>query len=206
MHHSNSNRHALLGMSFPQCSCAFCHKICTGLFSHSFCYTSHGLATCTAFSFSTLLNLLSCASPFTEHAGSFCWCIFCGFVRCTTLFHSGHSLHLCSFSPHLKHSTSTTPTFLIILFSTLHCITLLFNTSNLFWGIVTPFSVSFCFLQFWARCLNPLQLKHNFPLLSSSSSLSLVRECFSLSKLLISTLYCCKDIVLRLCRGYRFNN
>ena len=100
----------------------------------------------------------------------------------------------------VKHSTATSFCLLIILSSTSHCITLLLNISNLFWGIVFLFFF-FSFLQFWARCLNSLQLLHNFPLLSSSSSFSLARVCFSLSKLLINELYCCKDIVLHLCKG-----
>ena len=95
---------------------------------------------------------------------------------------------------------------LIIFSSTPHCITLLPNALNLFWGITVSFSLSLLFLQLQARCPNPLQLKHNFSLFPSSSSLSLVREHFSLSKLLISELYCCKDMVLCLCKEYRFND
>ena len=109
-------------------------------------------------------------------------------------FHDRHYLHLCPSSLHLKHFTTTILIFLIVLSSTLHCITLLLKILNLFWDIIAPFPVSFCFLQFRARCLNPLHPKHNFPLLLSSSSLSLARECFSLSKLLMIELYCCRDI------------
>ena len=196
IYHSNSNKHTSLGIPFLQCSCAFHCKMCTKLLLHSFCCAFHGLAICTIFSSSILLNLLSCAFLFTGHASFFCWCAFCGFATCATLFHNGHSLHLYPFSPYLKHSTFTTPTLLIILSSTPHCITLLFNTSNLFWDIVIPFSASFYFLQFQTRCPNPLQPKHNFPLLPSSSFLSLVRECFSLSKLLMIELYCSKDMVV----------
>ena len=68
--------------------------------------------------------------------------------------------------------------------------TLLLNTSNLFWEITFPFSSFPLFLQFQTRCLNFLQLKHNFPFLPSSSSLNLEREHFYLSKLLINELYC----------------
>ena len=145
---------------------------------------------CAAFLSSTLLNLLSC--------------IFCGFATHTAfsfLTHNGHFLHLCPFSPHLKHSTSTTPTFLIVFSFSPHCITLLHNTSNLFWGTTVPFSSFLLFLQFRARCPNPLQHLHSFPLLPSSSSLSLARVRFSLSILLINELYCCKDMVLYLCKG-----
>ena len=208
VHYPSSNRHASSGTPFLQYSSALFLNSFTELLLHS-CCTSHGLAMHASSSSSTFLNFLSCASPFTGHTGFFYWCTFYGLAACTTLFfltRNGHSLHLCPFSPHLKYSTSTTPTLLIIFSSTPHCITLLFNTSNLFWDIVTPFSASFYFLQFWARYLNPFQPKHNFSLLSLSSSLSLVREHFSLSKLLISALYCCKDIVLCLCKGYRFND
>ena len=122
------------------------------------------------------------------------------------IFYSGHSLYLCPFSPHLKHSTTTTSCLLIILSSTPHYITLLLNTSNLFWETMVPFSPSSLFLQLQTRCLNLLQHQYNFPFLPSSSSLSLVREHLSLSKLLISELYYCKDIVLHLCKRYRFNS
>ena len=134
-----------------------------------------------------------------------CCCTFCNIISYATfplsialfLFsYNRHSLHLCSFFPHLKHSTPTTSCLLIVFSSTPHCITLLLNISNLFWGMTLPFSFLSLFLQFWARCPNFLQLKHNFSLLSSSSSLSLVRECFCLSMLLRIELYCSKDIVL----------
>ena len=160
-------------MSSPQCSCAFCHRMCAGLL-HSFCCTFCGMATCTAPS--TTCNFFS---PFQR----------------------GYSLHLCPFSPHLKHSTSTVSYFLIILSFTSHCITLLDNTSNLFWGMVPLFSLPFPFLQFQARCPNPLQFQHSCSFLPSNFALNEVRACFCLSKLLISELYCCKDMVLRLCKG-----
>ena len=103
--------------------------------------------------------------------------------------------------PYLKHSTFTVFCFLIILSFTLHCITLLDNTSNLFWGVVPLFSFLSLFLQFWARCLNPLQLQHSRSFFSSNFALNEVRACFCLSKLLINELYCCKDMVLHLCKG-----
>ena len=111
-------------------------------------------------------------------------------------FHSGHSLQLCPLSPHLKHSTTIVSCLLIILSSTPHYITLLFNTLNLFWETMVPFFFSFLLLQLQARCLNPLQFLHNFSFLPSSSSLSLMREHFSLSRLLINELYWVRDIML----------
>ena len=52
-----------------------------------------------------------------ERTGLFSCCAFCGLTTCATLS------------------------------STLHCITLLLNTSNLFWGMTVLFSLSFLFLQ-----------------------------------------------------------
>ena len=210
MHYPNSSRSAFSGTSLPQCSSAFFLNSAIKLLFHIPCCASRGLAMHTTSSSSTFLSSFpfSCAFSFTGHTGLSC-CAFCGLVTHATFFfflHNGHSLHLCPFSPYLKYSTSAISTFLIILPSTLHYITLLLNISNLFWETIVLFFSSFLFLQFWARCLNPLQLKHNFSLFSSNSSLSLTRECFSLSKLLISELYYCKDIVLRLCKGYGFNN
>ena len=78
-------------MSSPQCSCTFYCKICTRLLLYPFCCVSCGLATCTAFSSLCLL--------------------FFSFLR-------EHSLY---FSPYLKHSTTTSSCFLIILsYPTLH--------------------------------------------------------------------------------------
>ena len=116
-------------------------------------------------------------------------------------FQRGHSLYLCSFSPHLKHSTFTISCFLIILSFTSHCITLLDNTSNLFWGAVPLFSSSFLFLQFQTRYLNPLQFQHSRSFFPFNFALNKTRACFCLSKLLINKLYCCKDMVLRLYKG-----
>ena len=82
-----------------------------------------------------------------------------------------YSLHLCPSSPHLKHSTTAISCLLIVLSSTLHCITLLFSTSNLFWGMAILFSPSFLFLQLQARCLNPLQFQHSLFLFPSNFAL-----------------------------------
>ena len=139
----------------------------------------------------------------------FCYA-FCGIATCATSstthnffspFQREHSLHLCPFSLYLKHSTFTIFYFLIILSFTSHCITLLDNTSNLFWGAVPLFSFLSLFLQFWARCPNPLQPQHSHSFFSSNFALNEVRACFCLSKLLINELYCCKDMVLCLCKG-----
>ena len=161
-------------MLSPQCSCAFYHRICARLLFYSFCYAFCGMATC--------------AAPSTTRN------FFSSFQR-------GHSLHLCPFFLHLKHSTFTVSCFLIILSFMSHCITLLDNTSNLFWGAVPLFSFPSLFLQFQARCLNPLQLQHSRSFFPSNFALNEVRACFCLSKLLISKLYCCKDMVLCLCKG-----
>ena len=148
--------------------------MCTGLLLHSFCCAFCSMATHTTSS--TTHNFFS---PFQR----------------------GHSLYLCPFSPHLKYSTFTISCFFIILSFTSHCITLLDNTSNLFWRAVPLFSFSFLFLQFQARCLNPLQLQHSHSFFSSNFALNEVRVCFCLSKLLINELYYCKDMVLYLCKG-----
>ena len=106
---------------------------------------------------------------------------------------------MCPFSPHLKHSTLLTSFCLLISFSsTPHCITLLDNISNLFLDLITPFSASFLFLQFQARCPNPLQSQHTLFFFSSNFSLNKARACFSLSKSLMRELYCYRDIILRL--------
>jgi len=161
-------------MPSPQCSCAFCRRTCTRLLLHSFCYAFCGMATCAISS--TTHNFFS---PFQR----------------------GHSLHLCPFSPYLKHSTFTVSCFFIILSFISHCITLLDNTSNLFWGAVSLFSFPSLFLQFQARCLNPLQLQHSRSFFSSNFALNAVRTHFCLSKSLINELYCCKDMVLHLYKG-----
>jgi len=108
---------------------------------------------------------------------------------------------LCPFSLHLKHSTSTAFYFLIILSFISYCITLLVNTSNLFGGAVSLSSFPSLFLQFRARCPNPLQFQHSYSFFPSNFALNLARVCFCLSKLLINKLYYCKDIVLHLCKG-----
>ena len=129
----------------------------------------------------------------------FSWCTFLS-SGCTTLFtflfYRGHSLHLCPSSPHLKHLTATVLMLLITLSSTPYCITRLFKTSNLFWGISAPFSSSLLFLQFQARCPNLLQLLQSFSFLPSNSTLSLARARFSLSRLLNKVLYYSWDIII----------
>ena len=139
MHHPNSSRYTFSGTLLPQCFFALLLNSATELLYS--CCASYGLATHATPPSFVLLILLSYAFPFTECVGlSFCY-TFCGFTIHITLFfsHNRHSLHLCPFFPHLKHLTSATPTFLIIFSSTPHCITLLFNALNLFWGIVVPF-------------------------------------------------------------------
>ena len=66
----------------------------------------------------------------------------------------------CPTPQHLKYLTFSIISFLLILTSslTLHFITLLNNTLNLFLGISFPFSFSFLFLQLQTRCLNFSQL------------------------------------------------
>ena len=211
MYYPNSSRCASSGTPLLQCSSALFLNSSTELLLYPPYCASCSLVTHATSLLSALLNLLSfsCTFSFIGHTSFFSCYTFCGLITCTAFFfliHNEHSLHLCPFSSHLKYSTSTIPTFLIVLPSTLHYIILLLNTSNLFWEMFILFSPSLLFLQLQARYLNPLQLKHNFPLLPSSFSLSLVREYFSLSRLLISKLYCCKDMVLRLCKDYRFND
>ena len=121
-------------------------------------------------------------------------------------FQREHSLHLCPFFPHLKHSTSTISCFLIVLSFTSHYITLLDNTSNLFWGVVFLFSSSSLFLQFRARCPNFLHPQHILPSLPSISALSLARTHRWLSILLIRELYCSRDMVLHLQRSQSRND
>ena len=69
------------------------------------------------------------------------------------------------------------------------------------WRVVPLFSFPSLFLQFQARCPNPLQFQHSCSFFSSNFALNEVRACFCLSKLLINELYCCKDMVLCLCKG-----
>ena len=151
VYHPNSNRHASSRMPSPQCSCTFHHRTCTRLLLHSFCYTFCGMAICATSS--TTCNFFF---PFQRE----------------------HSLHLYPFSPYLKHSTFTVSCFFIILSFISHCITLLDNTSNLFWGAVLFFSFPSLFLQFQARCPNPLQLQHSCSFFSSNFALNMVRICF----------------------------
>ena len=174
IYHPSSNRYALSGTPSPQYSCTFHHRMCAGLLFYSFCCAFCGMATYTASS--AIRNFFS-------------------------FFQREHSLHLCPFSLHLKHSTSTASCFLIILSFTSHCITLLVNTSNLFWGAVPLFFSSFLFLQFQTRYLNPLQFQHSHSFFPFNFALNKTRACFCLSKLLINKLYCYKDMVLHLCKG-----
>ena len=184
-------------MPSPQCFSALFLNCSHELLLHSPCCTSCGLVTHTASSSSALLSLLSpfCAFPLMGCASLFSYCAFCGFTMCATFssfflfFHTGHSLHLCPSSLHSKYFTPAILIILTTLPSTPHCITLLFNTSNLFWGTTIPFSSLLLFLQFQARCPNPLQYLYNFPFLPSNSALILARACFSLSRLLMRVLY-----------------
>ena len=138
INHPSSSRHASLEMSSPQCPCVFCCKTCTGLLLH--CCASCSLVTCAASLSSALLSFFYCVfCSFTIHA-AFSTPFFSAF------FYIRHSLHLCLFSLHLKHSTSTISCLLTTLSSTPYYITLLNNTSNLFWGVVVPFSSFFLFL------------------------------------------------------------
>ena len=136
-------------------SCTFSHRGHAGLLS---CCAFHGLATHTASFF-------------------FFLCFF------TLIF--GHSHLKCPTLQHLKHFTSSS-TFCYLTSTsslTLHCITLLANTSNLFWEIGFPFSPLLLFLQLQARCPNFLYPQHFLP---SNSALNLARAFFWLSILLIS--------------------
>jgi len=73
--------------------------------------------------------------------------------------HAGNSfLSGALITPYLKYCT----VFSFFCFLTtssliLHCITLLANIADLFWGTDFFFSFSFLFLQFQAKCLNFLQ-------------------------------------------------
>ena len=138
VHHSNSSRYTSSSTPLSQCSFALFLNSTTELLLYSYC-TFCSIAACAASPPSTLLNL--------------CCCVFCGIaIRATfstSLFlfsYSRHSLHLCPFSLHLKYSITITSCLLIIASSTPHYITLLFDTSNLFWGTIVPFSSSFLLL------------------------------------------------------------
>ena len=171
-------------MPFPQYSSALFLNSSTELLFYP-CCASCGLATHTVSFSSTLLSLFSpsCTFSLMGCTSLFSCYTFCDVVTYATFFirfHSGHSLHLCSSSPHLKHSISTLFCFLIILSFTSHCIILLDNTLNLFLGAVPLFSFFSLFLQFWARCPNPLQLQHSRSFFSSSFALNEIRACFCL--------------------------
>ena len=99
-------------------SCTFFHKRCTNLFP---CCTFCGLATCAASS-----SPLLCFSTSTFR----------------------HSYLKCPTSQYLKHLTPSSTSCHLTFTSPFipHCITLLANTSNLFWGIGFLFSSLFLFL------------------------------------------------------------
>ena len=110
VYHPNSNRCTSSRMPSPQYSHALCCKAATELLYYS------------------------CVFYLVEHAGFSSCCAFCGltiytisfsstllnFLSSFTFLYSGHSLHLCPFSPHLKHSTTTVSCLLIVL-SPLSC-------------------------------------------------------------------------------------
>ena len=135
IYHSSSIRYTLSGISSPQCSYALHCRIYAGLLLHtsSFCYAFCGFAMCAAFS---------------------------SFFLCFSTLIFGHFYLKCPTPQHLKHLISSSTFFHLTLTSsfTLHLITLLANTSNLFWGIDFPSPSFLLFLQLWARCLNFLQL------------------------------------------------
>ena len=110
----------------------------------------------------------------------------------------GHSHFLCPSSPYAKHFT-TSSTFSCLLASrTPHCITLLLKGSNL----LPPTILFFCslfFLHFQARCPKPPHFLQSLPSLPSNSALNLARARLLLSMLLMSLLYCSRDIML--CSG-----
>ena len=109
-------------------------------------------------------------------------------------FPSGHSHFLCSSFPHQKHFTICPTTSCLFTSLTLHCMTRLLSTSNLF----PSSSCFFCFsslLQFQVRCLNFPHCLHNLPSLSSNSILNLARAYLWLSMSLRSWLYTSKDII-----------
>ena len=128
-----------------------------------------------------------------------CFIFFHTFHRGTAsflflLFFLGHSHFLCLSSPHQKHFTTSLTTSCLLISLTPHCITRLFNTSNLF-----PTTVSFFYssllLHFWARCPNLPHFLQILPSLPSNSVLNLARARLWLSVLLMSLWYTSKDIV-----------
>ena len=200
--HPNSHNSASCGTVGPQYYSALFLNVSHELLFHSPCcafpFIGHTISLP-----STLLNLLSpfYAFSLTGRAGLFSCCAFCGLATYAALssfflfIHNRHSLHLCPCSLHSKHSTSATLICLIVLSPSPHYITLLFNTSNLFWGTTIPFFSLLLFLQFRARCPNSLQHLHNFPFLPFNSALILARARFSLSRLLMRVLYWVWDIM-----------
>ena len=148
----------------------------------------------------------------SSYTGLSCCCAFCSlatyvissfflFFFLTSIFE--HSYLRCLTLQYLKHFTFSIISCLLTFTSslTLHCITLLAITSNLFWGIDFSFSFPFLFLQLQARCLNFLHLQYTLPSLPSISALSLARACCWLSILLMRELYCSRNIMLHLQRS-----
>ena len=110
-------------------------------------------------------------------------------------FICGYSHFLCLSFPHLKHCGFFSITSCLLSSFTLHCITQFFNISNLFPSSIFFFYFPF-FLQFWAKCLNCLQLLYILSSLFSNTALNLARACLLLSILLMSLLYCFRDMML----------
>ena len=161
---------------------ALCYRVLSRLFLHSSCCAFCEFTTCTAFSFSSLLlgqslhwcpipsylkHLIpfSCAFLLMEHTSSFFGGISYGIATHTTLFllsflFLGHSFYRYPSSLYLKHCIASF-SFLFpscLLISTSHLITLLDNTSNIFWETDALFPFSFLFLQLQVRCPNFLHL------------------------------------------------
>ena len=128
------------------------------------------------------------------------YCFFLFFFS-TSIF--GHSHLRCPTFQHLKHFTFSIISCLLTFTSclTLHCITLLAITSNLFWRINLLFSFSFLFLQLQARCPNLLYPQYTLSSLFSISALSLARACHWLSIPSMRELYYSRDIMLCLWRS-----
>ena len=124
--------------------------------------------------------------------------MFCSGATSSSLFLSlllGHSYFLCSFSPHLKHRGISSTISCLLTSFTPHCITQLFNTSNLFSIIISLFCSSLL-LHFQVRCLNLLYLLYILPSLSSNSVLNLARAHLQLSILFMSWSYWSRGIAL----------
>lgn len=132
------------------------------LYWHSL-YSTKVTTSCTPFSLSPITMLLkgmphtllySCAFLYIEYTGLFFCCTFCSLVICIVCFFCflfstlifGHFYFLYPISQHQKYLTSFFSSvywYLIHLSSLLLLITLLDNTSNLFWEINCPFVTNF---------------------------------------------------------------